>query len=289
MPLNDRALTRPTLDAQPPRAFAVQARYGSTAINERARAVYKDSFRAGHSCRLCPAIVIPEGLSGAEIDRRAVALRRAHFTRLALASSRKRKKTATAVEKPGVVTSEVRLDSGAGRRRYHCRTLDHQRADPRPGGARQRTAPQWCAAGRCPGRHRYLGRCRRRPGAGDGPRDRGGLRGRRGTHQALRVSDAARAVRIGCARHRQRGDGSIRRTGGRSAEARARERARGARRGGAPALVGGAAIAFDDRAAARVGACGRRRLRVAGGGAGAALRRTGGGGGPIELNVDRDR
>lgn len=72
--------------------YATAARYDGHAINAKARATYRDSFRAGHGCKLCPAFTMPEGLPEAEVARRAEALRRGHFTRLAIASSRARAK-----------------------------------------------------------------------------------------------------------------------------------------------------------------------------------------------------
>lgn len=74
--------------------YATAAKYDSREINAKARQTYRDSFQAGHECKLCPAFVMPDGLSPDEIERRALALRRGHFTRLAMASSRRRAKAA---------------------------------------------------------------------------------------------------------------------------------------------------------------------------------------------------
>jgi len=71
-------------------AYATLARNDPRAINAKARQVYRDSFAAGHQCQVCPRFDMPEGLSDAEVARRADALRRAHFGRLSLASSRAR-------------------------------------------------------------------------------------------------------------------------------------------------------------------------------------------------------
>jgi hypothetical protein len=71
-------------------AYAMHARNDPRAINAKARAVYRDSFRAGHTCAACPEFVMPAGLSEAEVTRRAEALRKAHYTRLSLKSARTR-------------------------------------------------------------------------------------------------------------------------------------------------------------------------------------------------------
>lgn len=66
------------------------SRNDATQINARARQVYRDSFRLGHSCRLCPPFTMPAGLPDREVTRRAEALRQAHYARMALASSKAR-------------------------------------------------------------------------------------------------------------------------------------------------------------------------------------------------------
>jgi hypothetical protein len=73
-------------------AYAALARNDPREINAEARLTYRDSFRNGHSCRLCPVFATPLGLPESEITRRAEMLRRAHNTRLSLASSRTRSK-----------------------------------------------------------------------------------------------------------------------------------------------------------------------------------------------------
>jgi hypothetical protein len=75
-------------------AYAALSRNDPREINAKARRVYRDSFRNGHRCVVCPVFVMPEGLSPAEVDRRADALRKAHFGRLALKSSRVRSEKA---------------------------------------------------------------------------------------------------------------------------------------------------------------------------------------------------
>ena len=75
--------------------LATAARHDSREINAKARDTYRTSFRSGHGCALCPIIAIPAGLPEVEVDRRAVALRRLHFTRLAIRSAQARTGKAT--------------------------------------------------------------------------------------------------------------------------------------------------------------------------------------------------
>jgi len=67
--------------------YRTAALYDSREINEKARRTYRESFRAGHECRLCPRFTMPAGLSEIEIDRRSAAVRREHFLRLSMASA----------------------------------------------------------------------------------------------------------------------------------------------------------------------------------------------------------
>jgi hypothetical protein len=71
--------------------YATAARYDGLAITGEARTTFRESFRAGHSCKLCPVFAMPEGLPESEVARRAEALRRAHYTRLAIASGKARR------------------------------------------------------------------------------------------------------------------------------------------------------------------------------------------------------
>jgi len=82
--------------------YRTAALYDSRAINEKARRTYRESFRAGHECRLCPLFTMPVGLSEAEIDRRSDALRREHYLRLSIASAtaRSTKKARRAIGTP---------------------------------------------------------------------------------------------------------------------------------------------------------------------------------------------
>ena len=95
--------------------YRTAALYDAREINAKARSTYRESFRAGHACRLCPPFVMPAGLPEPEIRRRADALRSAHFTRLSIASAasraKKKRKTAAAVGTPATA-SEVRRAAG---------------------------------------------------------------------------------------------------------------------------------------------------------------------------------
>jgi hypothetical protein len=94
-------------------AYAMLARNDPRAVNAKARAVYRDSFRQGHSCAACPEFVMPAGHSEAEVTRRAEALRKAHYARLSLRSSRARsrnKKAAPVGHVPGSAGPEIALD-----------------------------------------------------------------------------------------------------------------------------------------------------------------------------------
>jgi hypothetical protein len=82
--------------------YATAARYDAMVITGKARSTYRESFRDGHRCKLCPAFTMPEGLSEGEIVRRAEALRRAHYTRLAIASGNARRRTSRAPALPAV-------------------------------------------------------------------------------------------------------------------------------------------------------------------------------------------
>lgn len=73
-------------------AYAANARHDGRAITAQARATYRASFERGHGCAVCPAVELPDGLSATERSRRADMLRRGHYARLALKSSRTRAK-----------------------------------------------------------------------------------------------------------------------------------------------------------------------------------------------------
>lgn len=71
-------------------AYATNARHDGRAITAQARATYRASFEQGHGCAVCPTVQLPADLSAVERSRRADLLRRAHYGRLALRSSRAR-------------------------------------------------------------------------------------------------------------------------------------------------------------------------------------------------------
>lgn len=54
-----------------------------TAMTDKARQVFWDSFQDGHTCALCEAAVIDQALPAAERARQAVALRTLHYSRIA--------------------------------------------------------------------------------------------------------------------------------------------------------------------------------------------------------------
>lgn len=79
--------------------FARAARYDGLAMTAAARLRFAESFLEGHRCRICPDVTLPANLLPHERERRAEALRRGHYARIALASARARsgkKKAATA-------------------------------------------------------------------------------------------------------------------------------------------------------------------------------------------------
>jgi hypothetical protein len=66
-----------------------------------ARERFAESFLEGHACKVCPQVTLAADLLPAERARRAEALRRAHYARVALASaqSRAKKKRAAVVSR----------------------------------------------------------------------------------------------------------------------------------------------------------------------------------------------
>lgn len=87
------------------------AMYNGIEVTQRARDAFAASFHEGHACRVCPRVELPADLLPGERGRRAESLRRAHFSRVALASVRARadkkrtaavRKAATAQEVDGV-------------------------------------------------------------------------------------------------------------------------------------------------------------------------------------------
>jgi hypothetical protein len=70
--------------------YARAALYDGRAMTATARERFAASFLEGHGCRVCPSVELPSDLLPGERKRRAEALRRAHYARVALASSRAR-------------------------------------------------------------------------------------------------------------------------------------------------------------------------------------------------------
>lgn len=68
------------------------ALYDGAAMTAKARETFAASFRDGHRCRVCPPFEMPADLLPGERERRAEALRQAHYARVALASARARSK-----------------------------------------------------------------------------------------------------------------------------------------------------------------------------------------------------
>lgn len=64
------------------------ARESPAAMLAAANRTYRDSFRKGHQCAMCPAVEIPQDLPAAEIDRRAQALFSAHMKRVRMRRQR---------------------------------------------------------------------------------------------------------------------------------------------------------------------------------------------------------
>ena len=80
--------------------YARAAQYDGREMTARARQTFADSFLDGHACRVCPQTALPPDLLPVERARRAEALRKAHYARVALASARARsqKRAATSTK-----------------------------------------------------------------------------------------------------------------------------------------------------------------------------------------------
>lgn len=59
------------------------ARYDGLEITGKARGTFADSFLMGHECSVCPPIAIPVDLPRDERERRAAALKKSHYVRIA--------------------------------------------------------------------------------------------------------------------------------------------------------------------------------------------------------------
>lgn len=80
------------------------AMYDGREMTARARERFRESFAQGHACRVCPGLTLPDDLLPVERARRAEALRRAHYARVAMASARVRskKKAASSTKADGL-------------------------------------------------------------------------------------------------------------------------------------------------------------------------------------------
>ena len=72
--------------------LARSAQYDGREVTANARRVFRDSFLVGHTCKVCKPTIIPAELAHSERERRAEALRRLHYARVALASAEARSK-----------------------------------------------------------------------------------------------------------------------------------------------------------------------------------------------------
>lgn len=95
----------PAVTYQPRSVFSLAGRVGGLrraalhdgeAMTRQARDSFRASFETGHGCSVCPRIDIPAGLPAEERRRRGEALRRAHYSAVAMASARSRAKKRTA-------------------------------------------------------------------------------------------------------------------------------------------------------------------------------------------------
>lgn len=64
------------------------ARGNITSLSRSGRRAFRDGFDTGHGCRVCPTITIDQDLPPDERARRADALYRLHFARMAAAKAR---------------------------------------------------------------------------------------------------------------------------------------------------------------------------------------------------------
>jgi hypothetical protein len=70
--------------------YSRAARHDGELMTRKARQTFALSFLSGHGCKVCPRVDLPASLTDAERARRGEALRRAHYTRVALESARAR-------------------------------------------------------------------------------------------------------------------------------------------------------------------------------------------------------
>lgn len=70
--------------------LARAAQYDGLEVTAEARRAFIASFELGHSCRVCPEVILPDDLTPSERHRRGEALRRGHYARLAMTRAQKR-------------------------------------------------------------------------------------------------------------------------------------------------------------------------------------------------------
>jgi hypothetical protein len=59
------------------------ATHDGQTVTQKARGTFAASFLDGHSCAVCPSVEIPPELAAPERERRAAALKKLHYTRIA--------------------------------------------------------------------------------------------------------------------------------------------------------------------------------------------------------------
>jgi hypothetical protein len=69
-------------------ALGANARRDTDAHASKMRSAFREGFRDGHSCRLCPRVSIPDDVTDCDRERRANVLWRAHWIRMRAARHR---------------------------------------------------------------------------------------------------------------------------------------------------------------------------------------------------------
>ena len=83
-----------------------------SAVSAPARKAYRESFRQGHECGLCPRIDIDQELPEEEIQAKADILYRLHMTRISHHAKEKRRKAAEAVS--AAIRAEAAVIAASG-------------------------------------------------------------------------------------------------------------------------------------------------------------------------------
>lgn len=89
------------------------ARESPEQMLEAANRTYRDSFRAGHQCGMCPTVTIPQDLPADEIERRAKALFSAHMRRLRMRQQRAERAAEDAAGEIAACNAELADVAGA--------------------------------------------------------------------------------------------------------------------------------------------------------------------------------